>query len=67
LKISYTNGKPIRDENGKATGMKITQVQSMNPKGSIPDFLKNLMSKKQVRGIIGLVDYTLKNYEASQK
>ena len=58
VNINYLGIKPIRDKHGDVIGTHIQQVQSIDPRGSLPDWIKKKKSIRQAKdGLLNMVAY----------
>ena len=58
VNINYLGIKPIRDKHGDVIGTHIQQVQSIDPRGSMPDWIKKKKSIRQAKdGLLNMVAY----------
>jgi hypothetical protein len=65
LNLNYILVKPLIDEHEDIIGTRIEQVISVNPNGSVPEWMKKKISKKQGLTLIHMVEFLQNQIKSS--
>lgn len=57
VNINYIGIKPVRNHYGEVTGTHLTQVQSVNMNGSLPDMYQSKHARRSAKSIIKMLDF----------